>query len=81
MKFKIETDLIPKNFGAKHDKNNWESPISDKMNNAYEILESIDHHGYIELYFDSLSQEFTVNKDGCRDITQSEADSILNAIS
>ena len=77
MDFYINTDLIPKQSGVKHDRKNWESPIADKMNNAYDFLNNLNHKGHIELYFDSKSQEFNVEYDKCKDLSKQEIDDIF----
>lgn len=72
MEFHITSDLLPKVPGVKHDRENWETPIADKMNDAYDFLKSLSHHGHIELFFDSKSQEFNIIKQKCKNLTKSE---------
>lgn len=77
MEFFIHTDLFPKESNVKHSRDNWESPIGDKMNNAYDFLKNLKHKGYIELYFDSKSQEFKIEYDKCKELTRQEIDDIF----
>lgn len=77
MDFYINTDLIPKKHGVKHARNNWESPLADKMNDAYDFLKTINHKGHLELYFDSKSQEFNIEYEKCKDISKKEIENIF----
>lgn len=80
MDFYIHTDILPKESGVEHNRKNWESPLADKMNDAYDFLKSLNHKGYIELYFDSKSQEFTIEYDNSKDLSKQEIDEIFRKI-
>ena len=80
MVYHISTDLIPNVPGVKHDRGNWETPIADKMNDACDFLNSLSHHGHIELFFDSKSQKFKVIKQKCQNLTEDEINKVITLL-
>jgi hypothetical protein len=80
MDFKIKTDLLPKVTGIKHDRENWDSSDADKFNDAYEFLNYYDHHGYLELFFDSKTQRFSVIEESCRELSKMEIARITDLV-
>jgi len=78
MKFKIETDLIPKKSGVSHSRDNWPSPEADKMNDAYDYLNELEHKGFLKLWFDSKTQNLTIVKEECSDLSNNEIGIILS---
>ena len=80
MKFIIISDVIPLENGT-HKRENWESPIMDKFNNAYEFLEKIEMKGHFEVFFESKPQLFRIEPEKCKGITKGKLNKLLNAIS
>jgi len=79
MKAHISTDFTPKTVGV-HKRENWESPIMDKYNNAHDFLLSLDIDGEFSCKFDSSSQMFSPIIDECNGLLKEKIDSIINKL-
>ena len=76
MKANISTDRHPKTIGT-HKRENWESPIMDKYNDACDFLLSLDIDGEFSCDFNSSSQRFSAIIDECKNISKEEIDNII----
>ncbi|TSE06970.1 hypothetical protein [Aquimarina algiphila] len=80
MRNKISTDLIPYKNDIPHSKDNWPSPEADLMCIAKEFLDNLDHHGFLDLYFDSEEQVFIVYDKTSEELLQEDITEIMRKL-
>jgi hypothetical protein len=83
MKFYISTDRFPNTDLTKnvpHKRENWESPLLDKCNNAYDYLTSLNIGGEFYCHFNSSTQVFTPKYEQCNGMSKEKIDDIIKTI-
>ena len=63
-----------------HKKENWESPVMDKFNNAAEYLDSINSNAKLECHFNSSTQLFIPKYELCIGLSKAEVDDLIKTI-
>lgn len=79
MEVHITTDKYPTNEGS-HQRENWESPLLDKFNDAFDYLIKIESEGDFHCHFNSSSQIFTPNYERCSKLSKTEIDTLIKTI-
>lgn len=83
MKHYISTDK-EQSFGwtenIPHKKENWESPLMDKLNRAHDYLRKLPLDGEYYCHFNSSTQMFSVKYELCNDMTEEEIYSLTTKI-
>lgn len=83
MKIDISTDKLPNVDITKrtpHKRENWDSPLFDKLNDAFDYLLSLDRSGEFYCHFNSSTQEFTPKYEQCIGISKEEIDNLITII-
>ncbi|WP_298541901.1 hypothetical protein [uncultured Aquimarina sp.] len=80
MRNKISTDLIPYKNDVHHSKDNWPSPEAYIMCIAKEFLDNHNHHGFLDLYFDSEEQVFFVYDKTSEELLQEDITNIMRKL-
>lgn len=83
MRIDISTDKFPNTDLTKnisHKRENWDSPLFDKFNNAYDYLISLDMNGEFYCHFNSSTQVFTPKYEQCNGISKEKKDDLIKTI-